>query len=163
MAEFTEIQAAYYMVAATGVLVAAVYYVLNMRANSKARQAQMFMGIYERFNTPEAIDSSIRLLNLKVKDFDEFHRLLNESNADGRSLNWYSAYYEGLGVLVREKFIDIRLVSLLMYGELKWFWEKYGSYWRQYRVAESYPRAMVEGEFLYDSVMEYGKKHLGQG
>ena len=114
MVDLAEIQAAYYMVAATGVLVAAVYYVLNMRANSKARQAQMFMGIYERFNTPESIDSSIRLLNLNVKDFDEFHRLLNESNADGRSLNWYSAYYEGLGVLVREKFIDIRLVSLLL-------------------------------------------------
>jgi hypothetical protein len=32
MVDLSEIQAAYYMVAVTGVLVAAIYYVLNMRA-----------------------------------------------------------------------------------------------------------------------------------
>jgi len=35
MVSFEEIQAAYYMVAATGVLVAAVYYILNMRVAQK--------------------------------------------------------------------------------------------------------------------------------
>ena len=43
MVELAEIQAAYYMVAATGVLVAAIYYVFNMRATLQTRQAQLFM------------------------------------------------------------------------------------------------------------------------
>jgi hypothetical protein len=57
LVELAEIQAAYYIVAATGVLIAAIYYVLNMRAiqrNSKAaletRQAQLLMNIYERWS-----------------------------------------------------------------------------------------------------------------
>jgi hypothetical protein len=32
MVELAEIQAVYYMMAATGVLIAAIYYVLNMKA-----------------------------------------------------------------------------------------------------------------------------------
>lgn len=39
MVELAEIQVAYYMVAATGVLIAAAYYVLNMRATLQTRQA----------------------------------------------------------------------------------------------------------------------------
>jgi len=46
MVDLAEIQAAYYMVAATGVLVAAIYYVVtlrttqrNMKANLETRQA----------------------------------------------------------------------------------------------------------------------------
>jgi len=35
MVSFEEIQAAYYMVAATGVLVAAVFYVLNLRISRR--------------------------------------------------------------------------------------------------------------------------------
>ena len=35
MVDLAEIQAAYYMVAATGVLVAAIYYVYNMRISQK--------------------------------------------------------------------------------------------------------------------------------
>ena len=53
MVSFEEIQAAYYMVAATGVLVAAVYYVFNMRAAIKTREAQLFMQIFEIFRNED--------------------------------------------------------------------------------------------------------------
>ena len=38
MVELAEIQAAYYIVAATGVLVAATYYILNLRETNKNRR-----------------------------------------------------------------------------------------------------------------------------
>jgi hypothetical protein len=41
MVELFEIQSAYYMVAATGVLVAAIYYIMNMRYNMKAREMEI--------------------------------------------------------------------------------------------------------------------------
>ena len=40
MVDLAEIQAAYYMVAATGVLVAAIYYVYNMRAAERNKNRQ---------------------------------------------------------------------------------------------------------------------------
>jgi Flp pilus assembly protein TadB len=57
LVDLAEIQAAYYMVAATGVLVAAGYYVLNMRAMQRSskqtldtRQAQLLMNLYQRWS-----------------------------------------------------------------------------------------------------------------
>jgi len=81
MVEFQDIQAAYYMVAATGVLIAAAYYILNLRVsmrnqelslkaleqsaktqelslkaqeqNLETRQAQLFMQLFDRFSGEE--------------------------------------------------------------------------------------------------------------
>ena len=57
MVTIEEIQAAYYMVAATGVLVAAVYYIYNIRVNQKAvkttletRQTQLFMQVMDKMD-----------------------------------------------------------------------------------------------------------------
>ncbi len=54
MVSIDEIQAAYYMVAATGVLIAAIYYVYNLKTTLQTRQAQLFMQIYyNRMSQPE--------------------------------------------------------------------------------------------------------------
>jgi hypothetical protein len=41
MVELTEIQAAYYMVVATGVLVEAAYYVMNVRTKQRKHELKM--------------------------------------------------------------------------------------------------------------------------
>ena len=41
MVELAEIQFAYYMLAATGVLVAAIYYIISLRYNMKARETEI--------------------------------------------------------------------------------------------------------------------------
>jgi hypothetical protein len=43
MVSFEEIQAAYYMVAATGVLVAAIYYIMNLRNAVRDRRRQTIL------------------------------------------------------------------------------------------------------------------------
>jgi hypothetical protein len=79
MVTIEEIQAAYYMVAATGVLVAAAYYVMNIRTNQRnmkttldTRQAQLYMTIYQDLTSTETIDKFIKILNMQFKDFDEY-------------------------------------------------------------------------------------------
>jgi hypothetical protein len=63
---------------------------------------------------------------------------------------------------VREGLIDVRFVSLFLYGEVKLFWEKWGSFFKEQRIVENYPRAWIEAEYLYDRVMDYGRSHLQQ-
>jgi len=60
MVDLTEIQAAYYMVAATGVIVAAIYYVYNMRINQRGmktnletKQSQFMSQISDEINSVE--------------------------------------------------------------------------------------------------------------
>ena len=53
MVDLVGIQAAYYMVAATGVLVAAIYYVLNMRNAEKLRKTQVVLSWFSQLQTKE--------------------------------------------------------------------------------------------------------------
>jgi len=62
MVDLVEIQAAYYMVAATGVLVAAGYYVLNMRTQTRTREAQLFMQSFNIWLT-QIMDRYLELYN----------------------------------------------------------------------------------------------------
>ncbi len=52
--------------------------------------------------------------------------LLNDfSSFEGRkTIGTLGCYYEGLGVLVREGLLDIRIISLFMTGNIIQFWDK---------------------------------------
>ena len=86
MVDLFEIQVVYYMVAATGVLVAAVFHILNLRISQKnqeqstkaqqqtldTRQVQLFMNIYQKFEEPEFQNSYWEIILLQWRDFDEY-------------------------------------------------------------------------------------------
>jgi hypothetical protein len=88
MVDLSEIQAAYYMVAATGVLVAAIYYVMNMRASRKTqelaqktqeqtletRQAQLFIQLYTTFTSYEFKTKWNDIMHVwQWKDFKDYN------------------------------------------------------------------------------------------
>ncbi len=158
MVELAEIQAAYYMVAATGVLVAAIYYILNMKATLQTRQAQLFMGMYQGYYSKDLMEAEYNMGKWVLKDADDTMKMLKE--LDGyRAWNTMITYSEGIGVLVREGLIDIGLVSKLMSGGIISFWEKNGASFIDFREKFNWPRAAIEVEYLYNRVIEYGKEH----
>ena len=73
MVGLTEIQTAYYMVAATGVLIAAVYYVLNMRVTLQTRQAQLFIPIYSTYHSDEYM-KAYRNHEMEVGELRRLHQ-----------------------------------------------------------------------------------------
>jgi hypothetical protein len=180
LVELADIQTAYYMVAATGVLVAAVFYILNLRISQRnqelslkaleqsakaqqqtleTRQAQMFMNIYQQRTSKEYIQASHRIMeesqwstwvelqeNWRDKDFRE-------------AFNVVGTYYEGLGVLVREGFLNIRMIALLMCGETLRFWEKVGPVIGDARKDMDYSRFLSESEYLCLELVKYLGDH----
>ena len=68
-------------------------------------------------------------------------------------------FYEGLGVLVKERFVDIRYVALLMTGLTLQFWEKIRPAILEAREVEQSPRILSEFEYLYEELMKYIEKH----
>ena len=168
------------MVAATGVLVAAVYYLYNMRATRKTqelalkaqelslksqeqnlitRQAQLFMGLYQSFYSKDMIDLEPFLDKIKFESADDYTELQKRGGDEYKAFGTYGSYYEGIGVLVRENLVDIRLVSQLMSSNIIWFWEKFENGWRDSRRVFKWPRMCVELEYLYNRIIEYGREH----
>jgi hypothetical protein len=159
LVSFEEIQAGYYMIAATGVLVAAAYYVMNIRATLQTRQAQMFMQIYNQsHNDPTFLDAWRKMDSISWGTYEEFKNLLKDEEK-ARALIRVGSFYEGLGVLVKERLIDIRLVALLMTIMTRTWWEKYKPIIEDARKQLDYPRYLSESEYLYNELMKYLEKH----
>ena len=161
MFDLAEIQAAYYMVAATGVLVAAIYYVYNMRIsqrNSKAaldtRQAQILMSLYQKWGEPEFQDTWFNMQEWEWRDYDDWQAKYGRtSNPEGyRKFLAMTAYFEGLGVFVKRGLIDPVLVDDMLSRYIVNLWQKLGPIYVEMRRRWSAPTVAEYVEYLYGVV-----------
>jgi hypothetical protein len=154
------------VVAAAGVLVGVVYYVLDMRNQSRmrhteieTRQANLFMQIYaEYYNEDFLTDLNEVLFSWNYKDFDDFWQKYGPL-ANPKAFAKFDAvgcYFKGIGVLLKKNLIDLNLVDELMGTSIRRFWEKFESYIKEFRVRE-WPRSMQGVEYLYNELKKIEK------
>ena len=91
MVTMEEIQAAYYMVAATGVLVAAGYYVLNMKATLETRRIGVIENMMNNMTSYEGNRNLIELLNYEWTDYEDFEKKYGSDNNADAAAKRYSA------------------------------------------------------------------------
>ena len=144
-----------------GLTASIIYYTMNLRNANRTqklqlenRQAQLFMNIYSKLNSNEAIHNEFEIMKLEMKTAEEYHEL-HDDITKYTAINWYMAYFEGIGVLVRQGLVDIKLVSLMLSGNIIWFWERYRDLFLDCRVKYDWPRWMIELEYLYEQVKEH--------
>jgi hypothetical protein len=115
MVDLGEIQATYYMVAATGVLVAAIYYVYNMRvaqrmakANQESRRVELTNNILHDLLSEQSWNNFAEMMNMQWIDFEDFTKKydssVNPQNFAKRSS--YMSVLDNLGYLYKNKIID---------------------------------------------------------
>jgi len=92
-------------IASAGVLVAAIYYILQIRNQSKMRQMDFIMRIPSSFISREVFEALATVRKTEFKNYDDFEEKC------GIEANQMSAICEDLGLLVKRKVIDISLVA----------------------------------------------------
>jgi len=107
------------VIAAIGLIVGVVLAILELRNIAKTRQMELIMSVYSRFGTREFIDAWEKLRTRESKDYDEYMK--KHGWAD---VTQVSSVFEGLGVLLHRKFLDIDLVHELLSESTKMTWEK---------------------------------------
>jgi hypothetical protein len=122
--DITEISA---VVAAAGVLVGVVYYILDMRHQARTRKTEMVMRLYSAWQSKELSDATLKVWNLEFKDYDDFVK---------RYGPWYSEtevysafrmvciFFDGIGILLLRKLVDIEMVSSILLMPITTTWEK---------------------------------------
>ena len=158
MVDLVILQTASYLIAALSFAVTCGYYIINIMNTNKTRQAQTFLNLYQNYMTMMNSDLGFTYDHFKVRDYSEFINVWNEKESY-RAMAFYSTFFEGLGVLVREKHIEVGLVARFCSGDIKGYWERYGGFVKQFRVDNKFPRFMVETEYLYRVISEYGVSH----
>jgi hypothetical protein len=162
------------LVAIFGVIAGFTYYVITVRNAQRTReltllaqenaletrQAQMFMQIYNvSHNDPSFLEAMSRCLRMQINSYDEFMKI-RENDEDRLAIGRIGMFLEGLGVLVREGYVDIKLVALLMTGTTRLLWEQlYGEWVEEGRERMNYRRFRSEAQYLYDELMKYVKEH----
>jgi hypothetical protein len=164
MVDITEISA---IVAAAGVLVGVVYYVLDMRNQTRmrqteieTRQANLFMQIYAEYYKEDFLTNLNEVVfGWNYKDFDDFWQKYGPL-ANPIAFARYDAvgsYFKGIGVLLKKNLIDLNLVDELMGTSIRRFWEKFEPYIKEFRVRE-WPRSMEGVEYLYNELKKREQK-----
>jgi hypothetical protein len=160
------LQSVSYVAAAIGVVLAAVNYVITSRREEKrsqqtleTRQAQMFMNIYQQVTSKDYIQAMNKAFeDTQWSTWEELQDHWKDKEFR-EAFNVIGTYYEGLGVLVREGFLNIRLVALLICGSTLRYWGKLGPIVMDARKGMAYSRFASESEYLYDELVKYLKEH----
>jgi hypothetical protein len=90
---------------------------------------------------------------MEYTDFDDFQ----EKYASPPQRTPYTIrcnIMDGIGVLVEENLIDIKLVAKLMPGEISWHWYHFGLYILERRTRTNHPEYMFYSEYLYNELVK---------
>lgn len=156
------LQAFSYIIGSLGVFAAAVYYVINVRAQREnmrmtleTRQAQLFMGVYQTYVTKELHRDIEAVLNAQFVDFEDWiSKYGPKSNPDGHAkFDSVISYMEGLGCLVKRGLIDPTYVVELLGLEVLYTHQKYRHVMEGLRKAN--PTLYSDFDALYESVRKY--------
>ena len=165
MVDIAQLQTVSYIAGALGVCVAAFYYVMTLRSqqssmktNIETRQAQLFMSTFQSTYSKEWQRAQRKVYKLQLTEVSDFDKI-DEDEDLSEAFYIIASYFEGIGVLVKENLIDIRLVSELISGVILRWWAKFGPGVIKCREAWGFPRYCVEIEYLAERVTEYGREH----
>jgi hypothetical protein len=106
-------------IASAGILVAAIYYILQLRHQNRMRQTDLVMRLYSTFGSKEFQDAWTRIESSKFKNYDEYIKKCGSGD-----YVQCATFFEGIGVLLQKKLIDINLVDALFSEPLKHMYER---------------------------------------
>lgn len=152
MVDITEISA---IVAAAGVLVGVVYYILDMRNQSRVRQTELVMKLYSEFRSLEFQKMWQEIMKREAKNYNVYRH--EYGTAEFLSVG---IFFEGIGILLRRKLIDIGLVDDMFTSPIKLTWEKVKDVTLEARKVRNQPEVFEWFEYLYNEMKKREQKPL---
>ena len=121
--DLTEI---YYVLAATGVLVAAIYYIMSLRYNMRARAMEICRLHTQDFVSEQGMQRYGIVMNMEWKDAEEFLKKYWYSNPEMLAKFWSHFFmFEASGILIKNRVVKAEVFYALGgYGAIQ-TWEKF--------------------------------------
>jgi len=124
-----DIQTISIMFASAGVMIAAIYYVEQIRHQTKIRQTDLLVRLAPWLNmtSNELQQAMVRIINLKFKDYDDFVKKygpLASEKPEQTAIMTIGNYLETLGTLVKRRLVDVNLVYEFWGHNLMLYYEK---------------------------------------
>ena len=163
MVDLALLQSVSYIAGASGVCIAAIFYVLNLRISQRnmkqtldTRQFQLLMQLSEFINTKEGMKNYLEFVHMEWKDYDDFEKKYgSDVNPDSYVLREAMAgWLNKAGILLRYGMMDRELLYDY-YGFISiGLWNKYGEIIRTQRELWAMPELYRWWEYLYEEMVK---------
>ena len=145
-------------IACAGVLAAAIYYLLQIRHQTRLRQTDMVMRLYATFGSTEFQKAYQKMMGVEFLDYADF---VNRYAASAEVLAAsYSVgiFFEGIGVLASRKLIKMDLVDDLFTTPILDTWEKMKTLVEGRRERLRRPQTLEWFEYIYNELQKREQK-----
>lgn len=152
-----DIQTVSIAVASAGLFAAAIYYIIEVRHQTKVRQTDLVMRLYSTLGSKDFVEADPKIIFLEIKDLEDFMQKYKSFPKFIESPE-YAPYmmdvmfFEGVGILLHRKLISIDLVDDLFSGPITTAWEKTKSITEAYRKYFNQPQMAEWFEYLYNEM-----------
>ena len=140
-------------IAAASVVAGIIYYSLNIRTQTKAAQTDLVIRLYTTFGTKEMRQTWEKITKRDCNDFNTYQEKYGLS--DYNEIGWF---FEGVGVLLHRKLIDIAVVDDLFSSPIKISWEKMKPIAEGERKECGRPQIWEWWEYLYNEMQKREQK-----
>jgi hypothetical protein len=141
------------IIAAVGVLIGVVLTVLEVRNLVETRQTDLVIRLYSTFGNEELQDAWEKTQTREYKDFNAYRREYGL-----REVNEVGWFFEGVGVLLHRRLIDIGLVDDLFSSPVRRAWEKLKPIAEGERNQTQRPQIWEWFEYLYNEIKKREQK-----
>jgi hypothetical protein len=140
------------IVTTASVLIGVIFTILELLHLSKARKTDIIMRIYDRFSTKETVESMNKVGNAKFASLKEYQEKYGFVEAVE-----IASLFEGIGVLLEQKLIDIKMVDTLFGPTLNMLWRNMETVIQWMREGMKEPFFFSHYEYLITKLNEYRK------
>jgi hypothetical protein len=142
--DITEISA---MVAAAGVLIAVIYYMLDIRNQAKLRKTDLVMRLYSAFGSSEFVEAWEIMRKREFTDYETYEKKYGLS-----AYIQVSTLFEEVGILLGRRLIDNDLVDDLFTVPVRLAWERMKTLIQEDRKQTNEPRTWEWFEYLFNEM-----------
>ena len=155
MSIVVDIQTVSIAIASSGVFLAAIYYILQLRHQASAKQIDLIMRIRSMWLDKEMVQSWDVIRKTELKNYADYEE---KCSMEARQV---AGFFDNLGLLLHRGLIDIDLVSELFLLELPW--QKMKLYVEGGRERSNEPRLYGNFEYLYSEWKKREQKGVNNG
>ena len=161
MIDITEISA---IVAATGVMIGVVYYILDIRYQARTRQTDLVMRLYATFSSNEFQDAWAKVRK-RAKEFESIDDIFDfEEKVGGlREVNQVCLFFEGVGILLKRKIVNDTMIEDLFGGAIARTWENVKTGIIKARQQLNDPTIYYYFEYLFNEMKKREQKSVKNG
>jgi hypothetical protein len=148
----SEIQTVSIAVASAGVFIAAIYYILQIRHQAKQRQTDMVMRLYATFGSTDFQKAYQKVANIEFENFADFRKKYVADIEVRAAIYSVVIFFEGIGVLIKRKLINMDLVDDLFTNPISQTWEKVAPIVKGMRELQKSPSVGEWFEYVYNGM-----------